>query len=253
MTTPVLLIPGGAATAENFFPDLPGLLAGHAVVTVDRPGTGRNAGSGRATLAGGAAAWAEALREVSSEPALVVGQSLGGAVAVQLAVDHPDLVAGLVLLDPTPFDDAKLLRLTTALFRVLGLPGRVPVVGPRIDGAMWGLMSRDLGTLTPAARASYQAMVGSGTLSQTAAAIQTLAPEGEALRARLRRLDVPVVLVTADRKPGHRVRAWHEQLADTLGGRVTSWPGCVHAMQLKDPDTTNALVMDVLAEVARRA
>ncbi|MCX5044592.1 alpha/beta hydrolase [Aldersonia sp. NBC_00410] len=44
----------------------------------------------------------------SAAPALVVGHSFGGAVALHLAHHHPDLVRGLVLLDPAialdPFD-----------------------------------------------------------------------------------------------------------------------------------------------------
>jgi pimeloyl-ACP methyl ester carboxylesterase len=187
---------------------------------------------------------------VSSEPALVVGQSLGGAVAVQFAMDYPELVAGLVLLDPTPFDDEKLLKTTTFLFRALGLPGRLPLIGGRLEHALWGLMSRDLGTMTPAARASYEQMIASATLSQTAGALDTLIEEGRALSARLRPLDVPVVLVTADRKPGHGVRAKHDALVAALGGRIETWPGCVHAMQLKDPEKTNELVTKVLAETS---
>jgi pimeloyl-ACP methyl ester carboxylesterase len=71
---------------------------------------------------------------------------------------------------------------------------------------------------------------------------------GGARPARRPTLDVPVVLVTADRKPGHSVRARHDALAAALGGRIESWPGCVHAMQLRDPDKTNAIVQRVLAE-----
>ena len=34
-----------------------------------------------------------------SEPVVVVGHSTGGAIALQLAVDHPNLVAGLLIVD----------------------------------------------------------------------------------------------------------------------------------------------------------
>ena len=63
----------------------------------DRPGTGLAQDRGAATLPSGAAAAAEVVRSLGAGPAVVVGQSLGGAVALQLATDFPQLVAGLVL------------------------------------------------------------------------------------------------------------------------------------------------------------
>lgn len=40
--------------------------------------------------------------ELFTQPPVVVGHSLGGLVARQLAFDHPELISGLILLDPTP-------------------------------------------------------------------------------------------------------------------------------------------------------
>lgn len=49
------------------------------------------------------------------EPAVVVGHSFGGAVAVHLAVRHPELVRSLVLLDPAiALDPVDLLEVATA-------------------------------------------------------------------------------------------------------------------------------------------
>ncbi|MEM1022818.1 MAG: alpha/beta fold hydrolase [Myxococcota bacterium] len=70
------------------------------LLAVDRPGYG---GSGRGqpmpSLEAQARMVAAVLREEGAEqaPALLVGHSLGGPVAGQVAVDHPNLVGGLVL------------------------------------------------------------------------------------------------------------------------------------------------------------
>jgi pimeloyl-ACP methyl ester carboxylesterase len=43
--------------------------------------------------------WAALIRSLASEPALVVGFSLGGMIAQLLALDHPELVGALVLVN----------------------------------------------------------------------------------------------------------------------------------------------------------
>ena len=53
----------------------------------------------------GVAAYAEWTAEAIGEipgPRVLVGHSMGGAIALQTAVDHPDLVAGLVILASGP-------------------------------------------------------------------------------------------------------------------------------------------------------
>ncbi len=71
---------------------------GVAAVALDLPGFGS---SPEPDVVGGARHYAEllapALREIGSEPLVLVGHSLGGRVAVSLAAAHPDLVTALVL------------------------------------------------------------------------------------------------------------------------------------------------------------
>lgn len=72
--------------------------AGYCVVTPDNRGAGRSDAPDppyeMATLAADLAA---ILSAVDGGPALVVGISLGGMIVQQLALDHPQLVAGIVL------------------------------------------------------------------------------------------------------------------------------------------------------------
>lgn len=67
------------------------------VTAPDLPGHG-DADALRLDLAGSAARLAE---RIGPEPALVVGYSMGGRTALRLALDHPDAVAGLVLVGAT--------------------------------------------------------------------------------------------------------------------------------------------------------
>lgn len=250
--SPVLLLPGGAATSRGFFPGLVDALAGHRVISLDRPGTGLAQDRGVASLPSGSAAAAEVLINLGAGPAVVVGQSLGGAVAVQFAMDHPELVAGLVLIDPTPVDMPKLPATLRRLFGILGLPGRLPVVGVRLDRLVWNLMSRRA-HVADDARDGLEVMISSASMHTTARALRTLTADVVALAPRLGRLDVPGVILTAERKPSHVVRQSHERLAALLGARIVAPEGAVHAEHLRDPKAVNDLVLSVVATAKNRA
>ncbi|MFO1018787.1 MAG: alpha/beta hydrolase [Hyphomonadaceae bacterium] len=74
----------------------------HHVIAYDRPGMGYSTRAKRDahTLASQAKCAARALEQSGQGPALIVGHSLGAGVALRLALDHPHLVSGLVLIAP---------------------------------------------------------------------------------------------------------------------------------------------------------
>lgn len=103
----VLMVHGASANAREFSWTLAPRLAGtHRVLMVDRPGHGHSERPRAAeTLKVQAEQAAGALKALApGEKAIVVGHSFGGAVSLRLALDHPDLVEGLVLLAPVTHD-----------------------------------------------------------------------------------------------------------------------------------------------------
>lgn len=95
---PALLIHGTAPAAWG---ELPVLLAdaGHRALAYDRRGFGTS-DVARATSLTEHAYDAAAELERLGTPAVVVGWSIGGVVALEVAACRPELVAGLVLLEP---------------------------------------------------------------------------------------------------------------------------------------------------------
>ncbi|WP_020180607.1 alpha/beta hydrolase [Methylopila sp. M107] len=79
------------------------LAARHRVILVDRPGHGhsdRLGGREMSSPARQADAISEALERLKVGRAVVVGHSWSGALATNLALDHPSHVSGLVLISP---------------------------------------------------------------------------------------------------------------------------------------------------------
>lgn len=240
--TPVVLLPGGAATSRGYFPLLPEALAGRPVVCFDRPGTGLQQDRGTATLPGGSAALASVLTQLGHARVVLVGHSLGGALAVQFAADFPDRVAAMALLDPTPINDAMICRWLHPLFLLLAAPSYIPVVGARLGARIFSALGERVRPLEPAAERSLSVLLESADLPVTARAIRTLPAEGAALTPRLKPLGVPTVLVGADRKARHRVRVAHYALAALLDAEVQIWPGTAHALHLQRPHEVSNLV-----------
>jgi pimeloyl-ACP methyl ester carboxylesterase len=125
-------------------------------------------------------------------PVVVVGASIGGLAARLLASEHPDRVAGLVLVDASHEDqDVEVPRVapfvpllsSLGIFRLLGITFGPPpaTLAPAVRG---------FAEVTGRRAAAYQTSVDEFThLRQSAAE----------LRAARRQLDMPVVVVTAGR------------------------------------------------------
>ena len=99
----IVLIHGLGGQLLNFLPDsLRALRRDHRVIALDRPGSGYStrASGTPATLAAQAETVAAFVGALGLRRPLLVGHSFGGAVAMRVALDHPELVGGLALLAP---------------------------------------------------------------------------------------------------------------------------------------------------------
>jgi pimeloyl-ACP methyl ester carboxylesterase len=93
------MLHGIAGSTASWAPLVTALARAHRVVAIDLPGFGRSeALAGEVRTGRLAEVVAETLDVLGIARAAVVGQSLGGIVALQLALDRPELVSSLVVI-----------------------------------------------------------------------------------------------------------------------------------------------------------
>jgi pimeloyl-ACP methyl ester carboxylesterase len=222
---PTLLVHGWGGDARSWSPVR---FDGRRVLTVDLRGHGRSPvpadGYRPADYARDLAA---VVRASGLAPVVAVGHSMGGQVVVRLALDHPDLVRALVVVDPAYGADeaeaATFEQRLAALWR---------------DGAAAAV--RQLGQLTPGVREQLLRTPGH-VLAASYAGMYT---DPEAFGARpaaaetLARLTQPVLCV----RPTPSMAAWDVSCALPPGSRVVVWPGTSHFLHHDRPDAFVRLV-----------
>jgi pimeloyl-ACP methyl ester carboxylesterase len=104
---PVLLVHGWGVTAYLWRHNvLPLAAAGHRVIAMDLPGCGLSdvpTAAGGFTLEKLSAGIGAVLDALGIQRAAIVGQSMGGKIVTQFAIDHPERVRTLVLFGPVGF------------------------------------------------------------------------------------------------------------------------------------------------------
>jgi pimeloyl-ACP methyl ester carboxylesterase len=198
---PLVLVHGVATGRAVWRHVVPELATRHLVATPDLPGFGASPPVGRGfVLEEVADALADGLADVPA-PFDLLGNSLGGAVALVLAERRPELVRRLILAAPAGMAPRR--------GAVPAVAGRVaPVLiaarrraGPPLAGSaaarrllLAGIVVDPAGTSPDEARAMMLASQGS---TRIGAAIKSVAEAD--LRARLARLEVPVAFLWGDR------------------------------------------------------
>ncbi len=120
----LFLIHGLSGQMGNFTYALVGRLAREfRVVAVDRPGSGYSTrpADADASLRAQGRALAKVIRALNLDRPLIVGHSMGGAIALAIALDNPECVSGLALIAPL----TEVIKTPPAPFRGLAIPSRL--------------------------------------------------------------------------------------------------------------------------------
>ena len=219
---PALVLVHGAGGTHRHWPEELRALPGRRVVSLDLPGHGGSASRGRPSVAGYARSVLEALDELGVASAVMGGHSMGGAVALSLALDAPGRVEGLVLVGT-----GARLRVSPAALEATADPGAAATAAQVL------------------AEVSFGAGAGEALRRELAEAYEAAAPglvHGDLLACdafdvmdRLGEIHVPTLVVCGaeDRMtPPKYARFLRDRVA---GARLELVPGAGHMVMLERP------------------
>ena len=235
---PLLLLPGRAAPTPVWADNLPGFLALRSVYTVDLLGEpGLSVQDRPIESDADQAAWLHEVIAQLPEPAVhVVGLSIGGWTAMNLAVHRPQKIASLTLIEPVFVFTSMSLE---AILR--SIPASVPWLPRRLrdDFNSWTaggapVEHEPVGDMIEAGMAAYRLKLPVPALTSP---------------AKITALHMPTLVILAGRSPMHDASAAAVEARRLLpGGTVRVYADASHAISGEHPAEIAA---DVAAHLVR--
>jgi pimeloyl-ACP methyl ester carboxylesterase len=257
----VMCLHGLGSNKTSFFETVAALTPDHTVHAIDLPGFGSSSKPARGAydaryFARAALGYMDAM---AIERAHLVGNSMGGRVALELALTEPDRVGSLSLLSPALafLRRRELVPLVKVLRPELAAIPH-PLRAARVRDYCWSLFARPE-RLDPAAAdiaadefcRTYRSRAARVAFFAAARNIYLDTPHGErGLWTRLRGLSRPALFVWGD---SDRLvpAAFSRHVADVAPkARQVVLPNCGHVPQVELPERTNELIRDQIESSA---
>ena len=242
----VLLLHGLGATSESWAAQVPVLVeAGYRVIAPDTRGFGRSTYPGHTSVPAMAADMAELLRQLEISSAHVVAISMGGTLALQLALDHSTYVQSLLLantfaqLRPDGLSGWLYFSLRLLLVHTLGLETQARAVVRRIfprenqEHLRAALVAQIMQADPRAYRATMRALARFNVVG------------------RLAEIGVPTLVITGENDT--TVQPKYQRALATLipSARRVVIPEAGHAVTADQPQAFNRELLEFLGEELR--
>jgi pimeloyl-ACP methyl ester carboxylesterase len=252
----LLLIHGMAGSSRTWREVTPELARRYRVLAPDLLGHGESAKPmGDYSLGAHASGLRDLMARLDIERATIVGQSLGGGIALQLAYQHPELCDRLVLVS-----SGGLGREVSPILRLLSLPGSelvLPLVASsfaRDRGRSVNRWLRDQGIRSSWMAEMWRAYASLADAENRQAFVRTLRSVvdlgGQVVSANDRlylAAAVPTLIVWGDHDDIIPVAHAHDAHAAIPGSRLEIFEGVRHFPHSEDPERFVEVLVDFMA------
>jgi len=244
---PVLLVHGLGSSCQDWEYQIPALAARYRVIAIDVRGHGRSdKPHERYSIAGFSADIEALLEHLQLGPVHLVGLSMGGMIGFQLAVDQPQLLKSLTIVNSAPevkiksFDDFRQFAKRWLLARVFSMEAIGKALGknlfpnPEQAELRQKIARRWAQNDKRAYLASFSAIVGWGVQGQ------------------LSRISCPTLIVTADRDytPVALKETYTRLIPDA---RLVVIANSRHASPLDQPEQFNQILLSFIDALEKRS
>lgn len=231
---PLILVHGAGGTRLHWPPTMRRLPAAE-VYALDLPGHGEAPGPGRSTIAGYRQAIVDWMQALELPPAVVVGHSMGGALALALALDAPSHVAGIVLVG------------TGARLRVHPLLLEAAAAGSVPAGTLATLVSW---WYSPEASPRLRELASRGLAVTNTSVLHGdfLACDGFDVMDRLAAIDRPALILVGEDDHMTPVKYARYMAGKLPNARLEIIPAAGHMVMLEQPAAVERALSDWLAQ-----
>jgi 3-oxoadipate enol-lactonase len=247
---PVVLLHGLGSSTLDWEPQIAALSPRYRTIAIDMRGSGRsrdrngrNDPAGPFSVAMFADDVAAVIEHLGVAPAHIIGLSMGGMVAFQLAVTHPRTVRTLTIINsgpafvPRTLQEYSFVALRLAVTSACGPRGMARLLGKRLfprNERGRALFTQRMALNHPKAySATQRALVGFD------------------ISARIGEIAVPALIVASDQDYTPVARK-HEYARAMRDAHVVVVPDSRHALPLEEPEKLQPILDAFLADHARK-
>lgn len=240
---PVLFIHGLGSSSRDWEMQVPFFSKQYQIITFDLRGHGQSQKPrGPYTISLFAADTAELIKSLGVPPAHIIGISLGGMIAFQLAIDHPELIKSLMIVNAGPevvvrtWKDRWQVFFRFAIVYLLGMRKMGEVLSKRLFPKDEQASLREI-------------FVERWAENDTQAYLNTLrAIVGWSVTNQIHKINLPTLIVAAehDYTPVSAKEAFVSQMPKA---KLVVVENSRHATPVDSPERFNELVLSFLSEL----